>query len=178
MNRSIWLVADRNGKHGEAVRVTNITNYLIAPPKAYYMNNFTVMGWVKFNENLANQAFIDFSVGHAYKNALRFFLKEHTMQPSFQLDTSFVTSPSSLSLHKWYHLAFTVEGVQARMYVNGAIVAEKELLAVPRNLWRDLGNYVGKSHMAGRNVSNADFDEIKFFSRGLSKDELLIEVNG
>jgi hypothetical protein len=172
------FVADRYGNEGDAVRVTNSSNYLTAQPNAYYKNDFTVMGWVKFNENLPNQAFVDFSVEHERINTWRFFLKERTMRPCFEINNEFLTSKIALSENEWYHLAFLVEGVQGRMFVNGEVVVEKELFSEPSYVWRHVRNYVGRSHMLGRIVSNADFDEIKIFNRSLSKEEIEEEMAG
>jgi hypothetical protein len=176
---TFWFVPDRNGKPGEAVRVTNITNYLSAQNRiAYYYHDFTVMVWVKFNDNLTYQSIFDFNVGHETNNAWRFFLKNKSMQPSFQIDKDFVVSERNLSVNEWYHLAFVVEGVQARMYVNAERVAQKELKAAPVYVYRYLNNYIGRSHLRGQMVSNADFDEIKIYSRGLSEENLWEELRG
>jgi hypothetical protein len=172
------FVSDRAGTSGEAVRVNGKSTYLTAPVIDYYINDFTVTGWVKFNENLPNQAFLDFSVNHVRENTWRFFLKEKTMTPFFEINNEFVNSNNVLLEKKWYHLTFAVEGVQANMYVNGRIVAGKELKTAPVYVSRNLGNYIGRSHMAQRNVSNADFDEIKIFNRGLLDEEVWKEMMG
>jgi hypothetical protein len=172
------FVSDRKGIQGGAIRVTNSTSYLTAQHNAYYNNDFTVMGWVKFNENLPNQAFVDFSVAHERQSTWRFFLIERTMRPKFEINYEFLTSKIVLNENEWYHLAFTVKNVHARMYVNGKSVAERELQAAPSYVWRNSSNYIGRNTMDERILSNADFDEIKIFNRGLSENEVLKEIIG
>jgi len=81
----------------------------------------------------------------------------------------FTTSTTELQPNVWYHVAYTYNDSQARMYVNGVLEDTKNGLAVIKEASNDL--YVGR--YASGQYYNGSLDEIMMLDSGLSASEIL-----
>jgi hypothetical protein len=74
----------------------------------------------------------------------------------------------------WNHLAATMQGNTAYFYVNGVLSSTRQsflLRSVVRN-----NCYIGRSNWNDP-IANALFDEIKFFNRYLTQQEIINDMN-
>lgn len=91
------------------------------------------------------------------------------------LNYSTTDSQTILSLNTWQHLAFTLNGNNSVIYLNGQIIAESSSMLKPKAIVR-ANCYFGRSNWNDA-MANASFDEIKFFNRALSKQEIFEEYS-
>jgi hypothetical protein len=91
------------------------------------------------------------------------------------ITTLYYVSNVKLTINKWQHVAFVLDFPIFYLYLDGNRVAVGTVSKIPNNVVRSSG-YLGKSNWVDPN-SNADFDEMKFFNRALSLNEILFEMN-
>ncbi len=166
-----------NNEKDQALRVSNRTSFCAAPPGVYFDGDFSISIWVKFNEIILNQRILDFATnGHLTEDGVLFFMDRNTLKPKILIEnngkSSTLVSTVELRLKQWYFLTFSLNGNEGHLYANDAILATSRFMLKPRGVVRT-NNYIGKSHIQDRDVSQADFDEIKIFNRSLSYLEVL-----
>jgi hypothetical protein len=176
--KSPIFVADRKGVSGGAVHVINKITSLEVPADAYFKGDVTVTGWVQFNDNMANQVFFDFGLGHARRDNFRLYLSENSLRPCFELNGQRVLfANQSINLNVWFHYALSFKNPEVAFYIDGKLIArnqvEKKLTYMVPNM-----NFIGRSNKYDAQISNADFDEIKIFSRALSQQEIEDDMRG
>ena len=94
-------------------------------------------------------------------------------------DYCLITSSRVISLGVWHHLATVLSGQNQSLYMDGLLVASTICATTY------IPPYVNRSNcMIGRSSfypdeadAYADFDELKIYSRALSYDEILADMN-
>lgn len=88
-----------------------------------------------------------------------------------------VNSNTVLKIGQWEHIAFTLSGKLASIYLNGVLKSSNTNMNIPRNLNR-LYCYIGRSNWYPSAIdATADYDEIKIINRAISQVEVLNEFN-
>ena len=141
------------------------------------LNDFTISAWVKASA-LANWARI-FDIGNdtttymnltadaGGTNALRFSITN-----SGGGNEQLIDGPA-LALNTWTHLAVTLSGNTATLYVNGVAYASNVAMTIhPTNLGGTTHNYLGKSQYNDP-AFNGSIDDFRIYSRALSSQEVL-----
>ena len=77
----------------------------------------------------------------------------------------------NISLSTWYHVAYTQTGSSAILYLNGASVVSGTQ-PILNNVSRAV-NYLGNTVWPLGPPADADFDEVKIWSRALNAAEVL-----
>jgi hypothetical protein len=79
------------------------------------------------------------------------------------------------TLNTWFHVGWTVSGSVTQVYANGVQVLTNGQVQIVQAVNRTKC-YFGQSNWNDA-ISNADFDEIKFFNRALSQAEVQNDYN-
>jgi len=119
------LSVDRFGAANSALAITS--GYATVPPGVYFdpsTGGFTVMLWVKmlaFPSSGRSARFIDLGAGTDLDN---FKLGTHSAQQLRLVVykgtiTKFIDSVGLIQLNQWTHIAATVNGSNAFLYING-----------------------------------------------------------
>jgi alpha-L-arabinofuranosidase len=142
------------------------------------LTDFTIATWVNPSQLVPWQRLFDFGTGPgAYMfitvaaggtNNPRFSITVDNYWSEQRLD-----APDPLPLNKWTHLAVTLSGTTATLYVNGVAVDTNPSMTLnPSSLGSTPLNYIGRSQFAGDPYLNAAVDEFQIYSRALSAAEI------
>lgn len=159
---------------GAAISLDGTNDYAQAPNGVYFNGDFTIEGWVNVRSHNAWARLLDFGNASPMDNVLLALSDGSTGRPAFWTFNgtvgSGITAPNPLPLNQWVHLAATLQGTTARLYVNGSLVASGTL-SVPRNVVRTR-NYIGRSNWLQDAYANAQVDEIRIWNRARSQTEI------
>ena len=150
------------------------SGYLRAPQGVYFSGDFTIVASVFFKTFENNGRIIDFGNNWSSDNIILSLDKTFPRLVGVIWNgnsQSYIYSPmSSIQLNKWYHVAFTLQGTQGSLYINGVLVSKATLL-VPRNIVRST-NYIGKSNWGDDSNANALYSGIKIYKIALSAGQV------
>ncbi|HET9140167.1 glycoside hydrolase family 127 protein [Actinophytocola sp.] len=139
--------------------------------------DFTVAGRVRLTTVTTWSRVFDFGTG---TNAYLFLTpRSSTGTARFAITSSGaggeqrIDAPAALPAGAWTHVAVTLAGNLAVLYVNGAEVARNANLTLrPGNLGSTGLNYFGRSQYAGDPFLSGQLDDFRIYSRGLSAAEI------
>lgn len=168
-------VNDRFNISDSAIRNTGEEDHLTINEELQLSSHFTIMLWVRINENKYDQAFFDFGNGENNDNIV-FYLSELNMIPVVSVynqenKIGSIKSDFPIALNKWYHYTIIMNEQKLSLYVNGALVKTQEC-STKLNDNPKLINYIGRSSWISGDYASADFDEIKIFNRALSQQDI------
>ena len=85
-----------------------------------------------------------------------------------------ITSSTSLNLNTWYHVAYTQQGAQGSLYINGSLVGSGSTASQFTNAtYATLTqNYIGYSVDGDGPNLNGSIDDLMIFNRSLSQSEI------
>jgi hypothetical protein len=90
---------------------------------------------------------------------LRFGIKNGSEQ--------FVEAPG-LAAGTWTHVAVTLSGNTATLYVNGSAVASNPAVTINPSDFKPGANFIGKSQWAGDALFNGRIDEFRVYNHALA----------
>lgn len=181
MTGSPNYVQDRYGVPSSAFRVTSASNCLRAPTDVYFNQEFTVTLWFYVNSNGGgHKRIFDFGNGIDMGNILVTYTGPSSqLNPyiymMYQDSTGMHTfSPYAITQSYWNHMALSVNSTTASFYINGIIVTTWSL-ASPVQVVNRTNNYFGYSNWPNDGYSDISLDEIKFFSKTLTHQEVVYD---
>ena len=142
------------------------------------LNDFTISAWIKIT-TLANWARVfDFGSGTGSymfltpdaggTNALRFAITTNTNSNEQQLNGPAITPGV------WTHVAVTLAGNVATLYVNGIAVATNTNMTIhPTALGATTQDYLGKSQFTGDPNFTGSIDDFRIYGQALSASQIL-----
>ena len=116
-----------------------------------------------FGNSQADTIYLTLSNGSTSKPVL--FSSDNKRTPSS------IISNTTIALGKWSNLVASLNGSNARMYIDSLMVAEG-LIFRPLNVTRS-SNYVGKSNWLVNENLYADLDDLRIYNRALSDSEVV-----
>jgi arabinan endo-1,5-alpha-L-arabinosidase len=135
----------------------------------------TFAGWVKWGGGTAWQRIFDFGTGtnsyamltpKASNGRLRFEITPKIGEAR-QLD-----APYALPTNVWTHVAVTLDGRQAVMFVNGqAVAANSSVNLLPADVLGS-ANYLGRSQFANDSYFQGQMDSVQIASRTLPLEQI------
>ena len=151
------LVKDRFGRPSSSLYL--VSGCMRAPDDYYIYGDFTLTVWVKM-----------FSAGRlfrAYRPNYPSIIFTYHVGPYYHYYSD-QYSNTSLTPGKWQHLAFTIKQTTLSIYIDGLVQYNGTTNIIIRQL--DTLVFIGGD---GINRANAEFDDIKIFSKSLSQTEII-----
>lgn len=170
-----------DGKSGQAIQLSGSNNQYVQLPAGHALAQYdeiTVAAWVNWAANSQWQRIFDFGTSSTQymflsprsgSNTLRFAIKNGGGEQIVESD--------QLPLNQWVHVAVTLGGGTAKLYVNGVQKASAAITIKPSDFKPSL-NYIGKSQFAADPLFNGKLDEFVVYNRALNADEIDGLYNG
>lgn len=142
--------------------------------------SFTFAGWVYNNSSGTWARIFDFGTGTTVYMFLT--VNSNTGVPRFAITTSSSGGEQGVSGTAsfpagWNHIAVTLLGATATLYINGSSVATNTGMSLtPASLGTTTQNYFGKSQWADPYI-NAYIDDFRFYNRALTTDDITLLYN-
>ncbi len=160
---------------GNALNFTGATGYAQAPNGVWFSNDFTIEGWVFVRSYNNWSRLLDFSDGPNTNNVYLALSQGPSGFPVFGVFTNNNSTPvleatNQLPLNQWAHLAATLSGTTATIYINGNPAGSTNLNRPP-NVIRT-NNYIGRSAYSSDSYPNALFDELRIWSGARTQGQI------
>jgi len=173
------------GKGGNAISLNGSNGYVSLPTGVVYsLSNFTISAWVKINSLAQWSRIFDFGTG---TSSYMFLTPKAggTGNVRFAIATSGNTSEQQINGSAplpsgvWTHVAVTLQGSLGILYVNGVEVGRNSSMsAYPALLNVTTQNWLGRSQFSGDPYLNAQIDDFRIYSAGLSASAVQALYNG
>jgi hypothetical protein len=98
------------------------------------------------------------------------------MKPYVYLNYAEFVSSNSTSLAEWQLLTLTFNGTYLKMYKNGQIILNTSASSNPSGINRTKC-FIGKSNWAGNGFSKSYLDDLRFYNKSLTQEEILQLMN-
>jgi hypothetical protein len=154
-------------------------------PSGIYFNTpeLTMSVWVYPLSVGYYSRIIDFGNGPTADNIIFSLSNEITLQPYFQIfsGSSIIFTAFSnrvITQNKWQFLTATFNGTNATIYLDGIIIGETSIHSYiqPFNLSRS-NCYIGKSAWNTNGYSSSYLDDLRFYNKCLTQEEILQIMN-
>lgn len=161
-NAAIARPAFAPGRTGQALRFDGATQHVQLPPDVATASSFSFAAWVYWDGGANWQRIFDFGrdtsryaflTPSATGGFLRFATRNNGSEQTIQ-------AASALAVGQWTHVAVTLTGGTARLYVNGAQAASGTVNITPSQLSADL-NYLGKSRFSADPLFSGLLDDVR-----------------
>lgn len=164
-------VVDEPGR-GRVLALDGVSQHATLPLAV--ANARTFSAWVKWNGGGAWQRIFDFGVDTTRYLFLTPSSNSGVMRLGIRnggLDQG-VSASAALPVGVWCHVAATLDGNNATLYLNGAAIASASGVTV--RPWEILArnNYLGRSQFAADPYFNGKLDAVRIFGRALSATEI------
>lgn len=162
------------GKSGQAILLDGANDYVQVSPRLASGTDFTFAAWVYWQGGAAWQRIFDFGDGSdrylfltpsTSGGVLRFAIKNNGAE-------QVVSHTAALPVNAWSHVAITLSGNTARLYLNGVAVATNTALTLNPV---DLGakyNYLGKSQFTVDPLFSGRLDDVRVHSSALTDAQI------
>ncbi|PIV54793.1 hypothetical protein COS16_09210 [Candidatus Desantisbacteria bacterium CG02_land_8_20_14_3_00_49_13] len=167
------------GKFGPGLMFNGKDNYLTVPdtPSLDITEEISVMAWIYLNVFSPSAGFHNEIINKTEYNNMRFFVRQSNhrlcVTMTYGGGAGVDDGVAALLTGRWYHVAFTYDGFNLKMFINGdtdRTVPHTGLLAVNsqpvRIGWLDYNS-----------MFNGIIDELKIYSRALSLEEIRGDYN-
>jgi hypothetical protein len=141
------------------------------------LTDFTISTWIKPSAFATWQRIFDFGTGTTNYLFLSAQGPAGAARPRFAIRTpsvgeQVIDSSLALTVGTWSHLAVTLSGNTARLYVNGTLAGTNASTTLrPSSLGVTTQNYLGKAQFPDPYL-NAALDDFRIYSRALNATEL------
>jgi len=174
LNQYGGSVANLTNYNTNALDFDGIDDYVTAPAGVYFTGDFTIECWV-YPKSFPNWArVIDFGNGAGSDNVLLAYTYGTSGAPGFYVEGSQFEASQTLPLNQWSHIAATLNGTIATIYING-VAAGTATFPAPVNIVRN-NCYIGKSNWGDPNA-DAIFDELRIWNTALTQAQIQASMN-
>jgi hypothetical protein len=144
------------------------------PPAVYFNAEFTILAWIRVKRCNRWSPFLycvgATSTADTFDVSVTFGEMCAVTTVSVHSGLANLMSDELHVVSRWAHLAVSVKARSIQIYVNGVRVIKDGRIKSLRGVMRDRCYFGGLPNLY---YSNADFDEIKFFDRALSRAEII-----
>jgi O-glycosyl hydrolase len=140
------------------------------------LGDFTIAAWIKPTTIDSWARVFDFGAGTS--NYMFFTPKaSDTSLPRFAITTGSgeqqINSSAAISSGTWTHVAITLSGNTATLYINGVVAgANTSMTLRPSSLGSTTQNYIGKSQFSADPTFKGAVDDFRIYERSLSASEV------
>ncbi|WP_270170646.1 immunoglobulin-like domain-containing protein [Paenibacillus sp. SYP-B4298] len=186
---------DKVGAGSGALALDGTSGYVELPQnliQTLNLQKMTVAAWVKDEQGASNQRIFDFSspTRSVNRNTMYLSTSGDTGSLEFALVTPFTEKfsddstklgsnykyalrSSKLPAAAWHHVAVTLDGFDAVVYVDGVEKVRSSTFNVePRMLLETTMNYIGKSRNASHALFGGKIDDFRIYNRALAQTEV------
>ena len=153
---------------------SSLQNYAYLPSGTYFSGDFTIECWVKPTAYSNWSRVIDFGNGAGSNNVLFGTSYGTSGKPGFYVGGVQFEANDQLPLNQWSHIAATLSGNTATIYING-VASGTANFPVPANITRN-NNYIGRSNW-GDPAPEASFDDLRIWNVAKTGTEILASMN-
>jgi hypothetical protein len=172
------------GKIGNAVQLSGNGEYVDLPDGIVSgLHDFTISAWVNPSANTAWSRLFDFGTGtndymfltlSAGGGPLRFAITTGGNGAEQQIN-----APGTLPLNTWSHVAVTLSGSTATLYVNGQQAGTNDNMTLtPAALGATTNNWIGRSQFSGDPFLAATVDDFQIYDHALSAADIATLASG
>jgi len=162
------------GGNANALNFDGINDYANATAGVYFNGNFTIECWV-YPKTFSNWArIIDFGNGAGSNNVLLAYTYGTGGAPGLYVEGAQFAASQTLVLNQWSHIAATLSGTTATIYINGVAVGTATV-PVPVNIVRN-NCFIGRSNW-GDPYAEATFDELRIWNVAKTQAEIQASMN-
>jgi len=147
------------------------------------LTNGSISMWVKINQHVISNHYFGFDnmlmvkQKHGVNTQLYLGLLGNTRKLRFHLDgglpSSYIFSSNTiLDTGVWYNVVVTWNGIKHKIFINGVLDNELNSQTVLTNMTSPSYFILGIRDEIGTAASNSDIDEVGFWSRALSNEEI------
>ncbi|MBP8606361.1 MAG: alginate lyase family protein [Phycisphaerae bacterium] len=160
------------GYVGSAIDLDGVDDFVTLHSHVVDSDDITVAAWVNWDGGAAWQRIFDFGNNTSQYiflsplsggNTLRFAIKNGGAEQ--------IVETTQLSTGVWVHVAVTLGGNTARLYVNGVLRATNAGVTINPSDFKPRVNYIGKSQWADP-LFNGRVDEFRVYNYALSAGEV------
>lgn len=146
-------------------------DYCTLPSDVYFNGNLTIECWVYPKAFTNWSRIIDFGNGAGNNNVLLSYTVGTSGAPGFYIGGAQFQSNQTIPLNQWSHIAATLNGTVATIYING-IQAGTATFPIPANVTRN-SNFIGRSNWGtGDPDASAVFDELRIWNVARTASEI------
>lgn len=161
------------GQVNQALSFDGTDDYLRLSTNVANRNEFTFAGWVNWDGGANWQRIFDFGNGtnnYAFLtpsngSSMRFAIKNGGAEQ--------VVTTTPLPVGQWTHVAVTLGGGSAKLYVNGNLVATNNAVTIRPGDFDPTINYIGKSQFAADPLFKGRLDEVQITDSALSQAQIV-----
>lgn len=177
VNTSTFI--NKNGKSNSsaaasfsnALSFAGTPDYATLPSDVYFNGDFTVECWVYPTAFTNWSRIIDFGNGAGNNNVLLGYTVGTSGAPGLHVGGAQMQASSTIPLNQWSHIAATLSGTTATIYING-VAAGTANFPIPANVVRT-SNYIGRSNWGqGDPDASAIFDELRIWNVARTATEI------
>ena len=157
-----------NGKYGGGIFIDGTGSYLNCGNDASLSPAlFTISAWIKRNTS-------DSSEDHIITKGVnrQFYVRDNILHFQYATGDQRIQGQGTIEASKWYHVAFTYDGVDGKIYING-ILDKNQTQAITTN---SNNVVIGISQTYDSNFNfNGWIDEVRIWNRSLTATEIYLQ---
>ena len=173
LNGASWIA----GRSGNALRLDGVDDYLSLPQGVVAdLADFTIATWVNWSGSRNWERVFDFGAGTQHYMMLT--ARNGSGVPRFAISTDYgvgemgINASAPLATGQWVHLAVTLSGSTARLYVNGNEAGSNTwTMHCPLRLGATTQNWIGRSQYNDP-YFNGKIDDFRIYQGALTPAEL------
>jgi fibronectin type 3 domain-containing protein len=172
------------GKSGNAVSLDGANDYVVLPPdivKDY--NDFTISAHVYLDSASTWVKLFDF--GDTTNRWMTLTVKNGSGVPEFSTNSVYgcnkqaVAGNSALPLNQWVHIAVTLSGKVAKLYVNGVVVGVNAYMDFsPLAIGKTTQDWLGRSQYPADPYFDGRIDDFRIYRGALKAGEIYTLATG
>jgi hypothetical protein len=170
------------GKLNNALNLASASSQYATLPNGFLstLGDFTITAWVNVATFSTWARIFDFGTGTTNYMFLtpQYATGSNAAKLRFEIRTPSVTSQQlnssiAITANTWNHIAITLSGNTATLYVNGSLAATNSgMMLRPSSLGSTTQNYLGRSQFSADPYFNGAIDDFRIYSRALSASEI------
>lgn len=167
------------GRKGDAISFDGANTILRLPENVARANSFSFAAWLYWKGGANWQRIFDFGnsateylflTPSSGGSTLRFAIKDDGSEQ--------IVETTRLPINQWTHVAITLSGSVARLYVNGALAASNTGITISPANFSPRVNFLGESQFAADPLFNGLIDDLVISDAPLSASQIAALQNG